>query len=324
MCTAVTYLTKDFYFGRTLDIEYHFSEAVTITPRNFSFEFKKEDSINNHYALLGMATVTENFPLYYDATNEKGLSMAALSFPDNACYLEYKDNYINLAPFEFIPFILSNCQTVKEAMDYLCKINLVNIPFSQKLPLSPLHWLIADKNSAITIEPLKDGLKIFKNPIGVLTNNPPFDIQLFNLNNYMHLSRKNPKNSFSASLLLDAYSRGMGALGLPGDLSSPSRFVKAAFTKENSVSKDTESESISQFFHILGSVCQQRGAVLTESGEYEITYYTSCINTDKGIYYYTTYENSQISAVDMHKENLDSSELISYPIITNQQIYLQN
>ena len=116
----------------------------------------------------------------------------------------------------------------------------------------------------------------------------------------------------------------MGALGLPGDLSSASRFVKAAFTKLNSFSGDSESESISQFFHILGSVAQQRGCVHMGNSEYEITIYTSCCNTDKGIYYYTTYENSQISAVDMHKEHLDSQELISYPLIKGQQIRMQN
>ena len=113
-------------------------------------------------------------------------------------------------------------------------------------------------------------------------------------------------------------------MGLPGDLSSLSRFVKATFTKMNSLSGESESESISQFFHILGSVYQQRGCVHMGENQYEITIYSSCCNTDKGIYYYTTYENSQITGVDMHKENLDGSELVNYPLITGQQILMQN
>ena len=116
----------------------------------------------------------------------------------------------------------------------------------------------------------------------------------------------------------------MGGIGLPGDLSSVSRFVKAAFTKLNSISGWSESESISQFFHILGSVAQQRGCVCMQEGKYEITLYTSCCNATKGIYYYTTYENHQISAVDMHRENLDGTTLICYPVIQGEQIHFQN
>ena len=324
MCTAATYLTQDFYFGRTLDIEYHFNESVAITPRNFSFNFKKETPIQNHYAIIGIATIEDGYPLYYDATNEVGLSVAGLSFPQNACYLPYKDNMDNIAPFEFIPWILSQCKNITEAEILLKKLNLVNIPFSDKIPLSPLHFLISDREKSITVEPTKEGVKIYDNPVGILTNNPPFDIQLFNLNNYMCLSNTNPKNTLAPDLSLDAYSRGMGAIGLPGDLSSCSRFIKAAFTKINSVSEATEEESVSQFFHILNSVCQQRGCVVTESGTYEITFYTSCCNTDKGIYYYTTYDNSQICAASMHKENLDSDKIISYPLITKQNIKWQN
>ena len=168
------------------------------------------------------------------------------------------------------------------------------------------------------------GLHIYDNPVGVLTNNPPFDQQMFMLNNYMNLSPKQPENKFSKDLDFNAYSRGMGALGLPGDLSSASRFAKVAFTKMNSVSGDGEEESVSQFFHILGSVDQQRGCCEVEEGKYEITIYTSCCNATKGIYYYTTYNNHQITAVDMHREKLDGDKLVRYPLITGEQINYQN
>ena len=165
---------------------------------------------------------------------------------------------------------------------------------------------------------------IYDNPVGVLTNNPPFDEQLFQLNNYMHLSPKTPKNSFSDKLSLNAYSRGMGALGLPGDLSSQSRFVRAAFVKMNSLSGNSENESVSQFFHILGAVDQQRGCCEVGEGKYEITIYTSCCNADKGIYYYTTYDNHQITAVNMYNEDLDGLCLLRYPLIKGEQIKTQN
>lgn len=324
MCTAATYKTKDRYFGRTLDYEFSYNETVTVTPRNYPFKFRKANPIDTHYAMIGMAFVVDGYPLYYDAVNEKGIGMAGLNFPQNAYYGEEKADKDNISPFEFIPWILCQSATLDEAKNLLSKINLVNINFSDQLPLSPLHWIVSDGVSSVTVEQMKDGLKIYDNPVGVLTNNPPFDIQLFNLNNYMSLSTEPPVNNFSKDLPLNTYSRGMGAMGLPGDLSSASRFAKVAFTKMNSVSGDSESESISQFFHILGSVAQQRGCVHMGNGQYEITIYTSCCNMDKGIYYYTTYENSQITAVDMHHEDLDAAQTVSYPLIKGQQICAQN
>lgn len=324
MCTAATYQTKDHYFGRTLDYEFSYQETVTITPRNYPFHFRKVPDLEQHYALIGMAMVVEDYPLYYDATNEKGLSMAGLNFPDNTDYKDYAEEKDNVAPFEFIPWILGQCATIGEAKALLARTNLIKINFSDDFPLSPLHWMISDRECSITVECVKEGLKIYDNPVGILTNNPPFDFQLLHLSNYMNLTSKVAVNRFSDDLALKAYSRGMGAMGLPGDLSSASRFVKAAFTKMNSFSGESESESISQFFHILGSVAQQRGCVQVYDDKYEITIYTSCCNVDKGIYYYTTYENSQISGVDMYKEDLDGDKPVSYPLITGQQIRMQN
>ena len=324
MCTAATYKTKDFYFGRTLDYEFSYGDEVTITPRNFPFHFREQGNLNTHYAIIGMAHVIDNCPLYYDAINEKGLGMAGLNFVGNADYREKEEGKDNVAQFEFIPWILGKCATVKEARRFVEKINLLNTPFNEKLPVAQLHWIISDREESITIESVKEGINIYENPVGVLTNNPPFDKQMFNLNNYMHLSAKSPENNFSKDLNLETYSRGMGAIGLPGDLSSQSRFVRVAFTKMNSISGDGEMESVSQFFHILNSVDQQRGCCELDDGKYEITLYTSCCNTDKGIYYYTTYNNHQITAVDMHKENLEGNELVCYPLITEEQIKTQN
>jgi len=190
--------------------------------------------------------------------------------------------------------------------------------------VAELHWLIADKKEAIVVESTANGLFIHDNPVGVLTNNPPFCEQLFSLNNYMNLSPNEPENRFGGDLKLKTYSRGMGAIGLPGDLSSQSRFIRASFVKCNSVSEEDELSSVGQFFHILSSVEQQRGCCVTENGKWEITLYSSCINPQKGIYYYTTYTNHQITAVDMFKENLEGKSLILYGLETREQINFQN
>ena len=229
-----------------------------------------------------------------------------------------------VAQFEFIPWILTQCATVAEAREKLAAMRLTGTAFSEQLPTAQLHWIIADKDSCIVVESMKDGLHVYDNPVGVLTNNPPFPSQMFALNNYAGVSRKQPESTFAGVLQLDAYSRGMGGMGIPGDLSSQSRFVKVAFTKLNSISGEEEDESVSQFFHILGSVDQQRGCCEVTEGKYEITIYTSCCNTAKGIYYYTTYDNHQITAVDMHAENLDSEQLICYPLLSKGEVRWQN
>lgn len=324
MCTAVGLRTKDFYFGRTLDLEFSYGEMVTLTPRKYSFNFRNGSSVNNHFAIIGMAHVVNNYPLYFDAVNEKGLSMAALNFVGNAYFYDEIKNMDNIAQFEFIPWILGQCSSVHQAREKIENTNITNIPFSEELPVSQLHWIIADKDEAITVECIREGIKVHDNPVGVLTNNPPFEQQMFMLNNYINLSPRSPQNNFSSKLQLNEYSRGMGALGLPGDLTSQSRFVRACFTKLNSVCGKGEEESVNQFFHIMGTVSQTRGCCDLGKGHFEVTIYTSCCNADKGIYYYTTYNNHQISAVDMHKEDLNGSALIKYPLFDSEQIRFQN
>lgn len=324
MCTAVTYKTRDFYFGRTLDYEHSYREEVTLMPRYFPLPFRNMGTKQQHYAILGMAYTVQGYPLYYDAINEKGLAMAGLNFVGYAAYQQPSSGKDNIAQFELIPWILCQCKTVQEAKVLLTKVHVTNQAFNDQLPPAQLHWLLADAQETITIECMKDGLHIHANPIGVLTNNPPFDRQMLYLTNFMQLSPDIPQNRFSDQLDLQPYSRGMGAMGLPGDLSSASRFVRAAFTKLNSVSGTSEMESVSQFFHILGSVSQTRGCCRLAEGVCESTIYTSCCNATQGIYYYTTYDNHQITAVDMHREDLSDNALVSYPLLRQQAICQQN
>ncbi len=323
MCTAISYQKGDHYFGRNLDLNKGYDEQVTITPRNYTFRFRNGQNIFHHYAMIGMATVANGYPLYYEATNEKGLSMAGLNFPGNAVYHFRASGVDNIAPFELIPWVLSQCATVEDAAAVLRQVNVWMLPFSREYLLTPLHWLISDKDCSIVIESVQEGMKIYDNPIGVLTNSPPFPYHLHHLADFRRLQPSDPVESFCGTSC-KSYSAGMGAIGLPGDFSSASRFVRAAFTKCNSLSDGTEKDNVRQFFHLLSSVAMPRGSVLMDNSEPEITLYSSCCNTDKGIYYYTTYENSRITAVDMHHENLNIEALITYPLRKFSEIFVQN
>lgn len=313
MCTAISYKNGDAYFGRNLDLERGYGESVVITPRRFAFTMRHVKTMTNHYAMIGMATIIDRFPLYYDATNEKGVSMAGLNFPGNAVYHANDPNKDNVAPFEFIPWVLGQCESIAEAKQLINRMNLENISFSQQLPVSPLHWMISDKENSIVVESLADGLHIYDNPFEVLTNNPPFDYHRINMSNFMSLHVGPADNHFQENAPLQNYSLGMGALGLPGDFSSASRFVRAFFVKENSACDQNEKDCINQFFHILNAVAMPKGCVWTKGG-FEYTRYSSCCNTNKGIYYYTTYNNLEISSVRMHDVDLEQSSLYSYEV----------
>lgn len=310
MCTALSFSAGNHYFGRNLDVEKSYGQKVVITPKGFEVAMRCLPSFRTKYAMLGMAITPDNFPLYFEATNEKGLSIAGLNFPDNAHYNVTIAGKSNVTPFELPLWLLGLYESVKQARAALADCNIVNISFSAALPLSPLHWMLADKDECIVIESTKDGLKIYDNPFGVLTNNPPFDWHLMNMNNYLHLHNAgsvDAKNNGTAH----NYSLGLGALGLPGDFSSASRFVKAAFVKSNSVKSEDETENVCQFFHILASVAMPKGCVMMPNGAFEFTLYSCCCNTDKGIFYYNTYYDSTIRSVNMHDYNTtDNTKLI--------------
>lgn len=308
MCTAISFGTHRHFFGRNLDLEGSFGEKVVVTPRGYAFPYRMEAPAKGS-ALIGMAIVQQNVPLYYDAVNEFGLGMAGLNFPGSAAYLPPAEGKRNVTPFEIIPYVLGRCKTVKEARELLGGVNLVNIPFSAQFPLTPLHFMISDRTESLVVEPMADGLRLHDDPVHVLTNNPPFEMQMMRLNDYLNLSPNEPDNRFSKALPLTRYSRGMGAMGLPGDWSSASRFVRAAFVRANLRAGKTPEEERNGFFHILGSVTVPDGCMCLREGVFEKTIYTSCCDTDEMVYYVTTYENRTPAAYPLRGYDLDGEAL---------------
>ena len=324
MCTAITYKPHDHYFGRTLDLDRSYGEKVVITPRNYPFRFLKMGEMPRHYALIGMAHLAEGVPLYYEATNEMGLSMAGLHFPHSACYPGADACQDELAVWELIPWVLGQCADTKEARALLGRVGLSGAAFGKELAAAPLHWLVADRDGAFAAEPLAEGLVLTEDPAGVLANEPPLACQLAHLAGYLGLSAGQPANTFAPGLALQPVSLGLGAVGLPGDFSSPSRFVRAAFVRGNAVCGPEEEEAVHQVFHILGAVEQPRGCVHPGQGQYHHTRYTCCCNTDRGTYYYTTYGNRQLCAVELYRENLDAAAPVAYPLVQKGEILWLN
>ena len=312
MCTGLGYHSNEFYFGRNLDLDYDFGQRVVITPRNYEIVYKHLPAQKNHYAMVGMAAVIDDYPLYAEAVNEKGLGMAGLNFAGFAHYNnEIKEDCYNLTAYEIITWVLAGFDNLADAVQALAKLNMVDTAFKTGIEPAPLHWLLADERETAVLEVTEAGVKIFDNPVGVLTNAPTFDYHLMSLNRYMALSREQSRNNFAADLDLKPLGVGYGAIGLPGDYSPNSRFIKAAFLNGNSVAGTAESENVAHFFHILDAVAMPKGAVVSGDGKsLEYTRYSSCCNTKNGHYYYKVYDSVKVHMIDLFAEDIDGKILI--------------
>ena len=313
MCTAINDNGRYHIFGRTLDLEMSFGESTVILPRGTTIDFLREWGLVYHFAIIGTATVVNGVPLFFDAINEKGLAAAALNFPDIAVYSTLRGNLHNVASFELIPWVLGKCDSVSAAVRLLKDTNVTSESFNEALPTTPLHWIISDSRESITVEPCENGLEIHKNPFGVLTNAPEFRFHSMNVSNYMKLSSSDPENLLCPSVELENYSRGMGGIGLPGDVSSASRFIRAVFAKNHTVHAQSEIDAVSRFFHIMETVSQPLGLAKSPSGKPISTLYTSCACTQSKTYYYTTYANRRIRAVRLDEHIAGTSQLHVFP-----------
>lgn len=305
MCTAI-YQQTEGLFGRTLDLEYTYHEQVVVTPRGL---------LDNRYALLGTATVAEGYPLYYDALNEMGLAMAGLNFPHSARYPPAREGAEQTAIYALIPTLLGGCATVDEAVAQLGRVPLCDRPLSPDYPTATLHWMLADKTRAVVVESTAAGLQVYDDPVGVMANEPPFPHQLKHWADYAHLSHREP------AVTPPRLGRGSGCLGLPGDYTSPSRFVRAAFGAVGTIPGE---DPVGQFFHLMSTVEVPRGAVVLPDGRPVVSHYTCCMDLKNGEYYYRTYGCLQPTAVALRPEQILSQALSLYPHRTEPAVAWEN
>ncbi|MBQ6819716.1 MAG: choloylglycine hydrolase [Clostridium sp.] len=329
MCTALSINTVkgNYFFGRNMDLAYFFNQSVMIIPKSYEFrDLVTGNMVTNKRAIICMGTVIDNHPSIADGMNENGLAAAGLNFAGYAYFeKEPVEGKINIAPYDFIPWVLSNHDTVEEVKENISNIELVDVPINEKTPCPTLHWMISDKSgNSIVVEKTKEKLTYYNNPVGVLTNNPTFDWHLTNLNEYIYLTPNSPKDTEWSSQELTPLGIGAGTLGIPGDFASVSRFVRAAYIRANEPIIDNDINAVTQFFHMLDYVKMIRGGVMTKEGLEDLTLYSSCMDQEKGVYYYKTYGNNRINAVDMKKENLEGKELKIFEYKNNQDINYQN
>lgn len=307
MCTALFYPVGGGYLGRTLDLEHGYGEQVVVTPREY---------LNNRYGMVGMATVAEGYPLYFDGVNEVGLAVAALNFPLSARYAADPNTEAAVAVHQLIPTLLGRCCSVDQAVSLMRGIVLCDRPFSERYPTARLHWMVADAGRCVVVESTAEGVDIHENPAKVLTNEPPFPHQLSHLSHFANLSPTPPEDGWQTPV-----SRGGGTIGLPGDFTSPARFVRGAYGVAHSA---PTGEPLHQVFRLMGMVAVPEGCVAAEDGRSVITRYTACMDLRQKAYVYNVYGCHRLSAVALRPSVLDAPDLTIYPLTEQEDVRWEN
>ena len=314
MCTAVRFDDNEgnMYFGRNLDWTEGYGQKVVITPTDYTYHSAFLGEMRpSHGAIIGMAIIEENVPLYFDCANEDGLAIAGLNFPGYASYEnDAVDGKTNVAAYEFPLWVTLNFSSVDEVEEALKNTAIVARPINEKFPVSELHYIIGDKNRSIVVEYTKNGMEIFKNDVDILTNQPGYNWHQENLRNYMNLEPKHPNDVKWGKAKMVPFGSGSLMRGLPGDYYSPSRFIRVAYLNTHYPTKSSEDENVIRLFHTLTGVAMIDGAAAMDETNFEKTIYTGGYSTASKTYYYSTYENPAILHVSMDDYELDSSGLI--------------
>ena len=312
MCTGVRFSDDkgNMYFGRNLDWSVGYGQKIVVTPKGYTYNSAFLGSSNPKSAIIGMAIIQENIPLYFDCANENGLAIAGLNFPG---YAQYEPNAVdgktNVAAYEFPLWVAMNFSTVDEVENALQNVAIVAKPINDKFPVSMLHWIIGDKDRSIVVEYTTAGMQIFHNDVDVLTNQPGYGWHKENLRNYMNLESPQPEKVTWGRAEMTAFGSGSLMRGLPGDYYSPSRFVRVAYLNTHYPVKSTEEENVSRLFHTLTGVAMIDGAAAMASGDFEKTVYTGGYSTATKTYYYNTYEDPAIKKASLSDFDVNGSEL---------------
>lgn len=299
MCTAITLQdsNNNAYFGRTMDFSYKLNPSLFYCPRNFLLANSlSSNKIRNKYAFMGIGQQIPKF-IFTEGVNEKGLAIAALYFPNFATYNlpPNSETTYQIDSLEMVNFILGNCATLDEVAYLVPQVAIIGVPDSITNSIAPLHWMVTDTTgNSLVIENQHDGLHLLQNPIGVLSNSPNFEWHMTNLQNYMNLSPIQQEKTIWNSVILTPFGQGAGTLGLPGDYTPPSRFVRASFLKSHIEIPNTQKESVLAFFHLIKSVSIPKGIVITKQGNSDYTQYASFIDLQTKEYFYQTYNNTSI------------------------------
>lgn len=321
-CTGIKLTPKDgsIIHGRTLEFGVQVDSSVSVVPRGYAFTGTTPQGPGLTYkAKYGaVGAMAFNIPALLDGLNEKGLAVGTFYFPGFADYAALTaDNQSSaLSPVEFPNWLLTQFATIEEVKEHLSTVHIVPTVVKQWGPTPPpFHYIVYDKTGkALVIEPREGKLLAYDNPLGTLTNSPNFEWHMKNLRNYINLTSVNAKPLQIDGLTLSPFGQGSGMVGLPGDFTPPSRFVRAAIFTVTALPVATADEAVGQAFHILNQFDIPLGAARAEEDGVVHSDFTqvTCVRDPQSLkYYFKTYDDQTIKVVDLNSFDLDAKSIKS-------------
>ncbi|MDR3476533.1 MAG: choloylglycine hydrolase family protein [Gammaproteobacteria bacterium] len=330
-CTGIQLKAKDgsIINGRTVEFGLNLNLSGLVIPRNYRFQGTLPDgtpglTYTSKYAVMGGGMFGEI--AVSDGMNEKGLAMGDFYFPNYAGYAAVTaDNKAKaLSPTEFSNWVLTQFATVDEVKAGVKSVVIVGTTPKGWPVLPPFHYVVYDKSGkSVVIEPINGELKVYDNPVGVLTNSPSFDWHMTNLASYINLSPINAPPVKVDGMKLQQFGEGSGMHGLPGDFTPPSRFVRAAIFSSAAIPADNAEQAVFQAFHILNQFDIPFGSVRAVENKMMIPEYTlaTIVRDPQNLkLYFRTFEDQTIKVIDLKSFDLDAKQVKKISMQGKQQV----
>lgn len=326
MCTSMTYKTSDgqYWLARTMDFGFELGGNPIVVPRQYEFHGVLGETFTTKFGFVGTGAQLKDY-IVVDGVNEQGLSAATLYFSNQASYDQQPAaDRLSLASFEVVNWILGNFQSNAEVRAHLDEMQVVDFELPLLKGNVPLHWIIADRQGHCNVLEFKaDGMHWYDDQIGVMTNSPDFAWHEQNLGNYVQL-----QNGFQPARQFSGYTAreigpGSGALGLPGDYTSTSRFVRASFTRQYAP-QVADTQALNTINHLLEPFDIPRGVKQQANGYFDYTQYRGYMQLSNATYYYQPYDDNTISAVQLTDALLNDTTVTTFAVAHQQQVHVLN
>lgn len=333
-CTGIRLTAGDgtVVHARTLEFGIDLDSSILMIPRGLARSGTTPDGKPGLAWKTKYASVGANgagLPILLDGLNEKGLATGTFYFPGSAGYMPYTDADAGetIAQWEVGSYLLENFATVAEVKANIANITVASTVLKAWGFAPEAHYIVHDATGqSAVIEYVGGKLNVYDAPLGVITNSPAFDWHMTNLRNYLNFSINNAPPVQLGQITLTATGQGSGMLGMPGDFTPPSRFVRAVAFSQSVLPSKTGDDAVLEAFHILNQFDIPKGSARDREKDAngnivaDYTLWTAASDLKQMRYYFRTYENSQIRMLDLMKMAIDGPDIVTISMKGNEVI----
>lgn len=312
------------FLSRTMDFSFELDAKPIFIPRNFSFDSHVSGSnFKSEYAFIGAGRDMKGY-LFADGVNEKGFAIATLYFEENASFSKNKhSSKFNLAPEELVSWALGNVESVEDFSEKIKNLNIVALKNEVIGEVIPLHWIVSDDLGVTKcLEITKNGIHLYDNPVGVMTNSPEFPWHLTNLSHQNQFQPEEFSEKKYGSLENKSDGPGTGLLGLPGDFTAASRFLRTVVLKQYSTKVTGVYEGVNAVVHILNTVDIPKGVKVTNKKKdiADYTQYKGIMDISHRTYYMMPYDGFMPHKVALTDDLLKQTDPVEFDIDYDKKV----